>query len=579
MNPGFLSIWNALGERQRASALMLFGLLVLGMLLEMIGVGLVIPVFSLLSGDPGAFRNIPFEAWLPAVDLPDRRTLIRFTMLGLVVFFGLKLACQGLIAGRLAKFRYDLQADLSRRLFATFLGSPYAFHLKRNSTHLADTANTEAANAALGVHQGLTMVAELLVVVGVMVLLVAISPLAGTLIALLLALAGWAILRGTQKVLDVWGIRLRRHQTLKMQSLQQGLDGVKQIKLHRREAAILDQFEAHNSASAAAGQHHATMQAQPRLWLEFLAILGLAALVMFATPSASGGGPLPLIALFATAAIRLMPSANRIMNGYQSLRYFGPTMENVADELASERPLPRPPATHGSRRLDSELVLDGVSYAYPASATDALVDINLRIPRGSALGIVGRSGAGKSTLLDVLVGLLAPTAGQVRLDGRPIDLHSPDWQMGIGYLPQNIALLDDTIRRNVAYGLDDDAIDDAAVMTALGQAQLTGHIAGLPAGLDSVVGEHGVRFSGGQRQRLGLARALYGGPSLLVLDEPTSALDPETEADLMRTIFALRPDLTIVLASHRGAAIEGCDLVILVQDGRATPFTTGALEL
>jgi ABC-type multidrug transport system fused ATPase/permease subunit len=570
MNLGFLSIWRVLGDRQRLAAFRLFGLLVVGMLLEMIGVGLVIPVFSLLSGDLDSFQGILLPIWFGASNLSNRQALVTATMLGLVVFFGLKLACQGVIAGRLAKFRFNLQADLSRRLFATFLGNPYSFHLTHNSSHLTNTANHEAEHAALGVYQGLNMVAELLVVIGVMALLVVLSPATGIIIALLLSLAGWAILRGTQKVLDVWGERLRRHQKLKMQSLQQGLGGVKQIKLYRRETAILDQFELHNVASAAAGQHHTTMQAQPRLWLEFLAVLGLAALVLFAAPKASASGPLPLLALFAAAAFRLMPSANRIMNGLQSLRYFGPTMENVAAELASEPLLKPRPAPSALTRFDRDLVLQQVSYAYPEAASEALVDVSLRIAQGSALGIIGLSGAGKSTLLDVLVGLLPPSSGQVLLDGRPIDLHSADWQMGIGYLPQNVVLMDDTIRRNVAYGLADSAIDEAAVLEALDLAQLAAHVSSLPAGLDSIVGEHGVRLSGGQRQRLSLARALYGRPSLLVLDEPTSALDPDTEAELMQTIFALRPELTIVLASHRGAAIKACDLVIQMRDGKAS---------
>jgi len=310
------AIWQVLGPGRRAGLAGLLALMVFGMLLELAGVGLVIPVIQLLSGPVPRSEATLVGHWASFVGARDHGALVRVTMLCLVVFFAFKLACQALVALRLAAFRYDLQADISRRLYALYLAQPFGFHVRRNSAHLISTVSNEAHDAAQATHHGLALIAELLVICGLATLLIVASPLAGIAVASLVAFAGWFSLRLTRTGLNAWGVRLRHHQALKMKSLQQGLGGIKLIKLGGLESAALDHFDAHNLASTAAGRHHATMQALPRLWLEFLAVTGLAALVLLARPPAGDpAGLVPLLALVAAAAFRLIPSANRIING------------------------------------------------------------------------------------------------------------------------------------------------------------------------------------------------------------------------------------------------------------------------
>ena len=238
------------------------------------------------------------------------------------------------------------------------------------------------------------------------------------------------------------------------------------------------------------------------------------------------------------------------------------------EELSSE--LPSVPAAEERCSLcfRDALVLDGVSFAYEGAAAAALEKIDLAIPCGSAVGIVGNSGAGKSTLVDIMLGLLTPTSGHVLVDGDDIASHPRAWQRLVGYVPQTIFLCDDSIRANVAYGVDPAQIDEAAVLRAIAAAQLDQFVADLPAGLDTPVGERGVRLSGGQRQRIGIARALYRDPQVLVLDEATSALDTETERDVMQAVEALHGAKTLIIVAHRMSTVAKCDLLYRLDRGR-----------
>ena len=214
------------------------------------------------------------------------------------------------------------------------------------------------------------------------------------------------------------------------------------------------------------------------------------------------------------------------------------------------------------------LELSQITYSYPGAAEPALKDLSLTIQRGESVGFIGASGAGKSTLVDILLGLLTPDTGEVRVDGKDIQENLRNWQDQIGYVPQSIYLTDDTLRCNVAFGLTDEQIDDEAVQRAIQAAQLEEFVASLPEGLETIVGEHGVRLSGGQRQRIGIARALYHDPVVLVLDEATSALDAVTERDVMQAVYALHGDKTLLIVAHRLSTVAHCDKLVRLEEGR-----------
>jgi ABC-type multidrug transport system fused ATPase/permease subunit len=330
-------------------------------------------------------------------------------------------------------------------------------------------------------------------------------------------------------------------------------------------------------------QLQAALQQFPRLWLELLAIGGLALLV---TSMLAQGRDMvsivPTLGLFAVAAFRLMPSVNRVLAAVQSLRYAHVVIDTLYEEFKLD--VPEPVAnqangvTHPVSAFKAEIHLSILGYTYPNATLPAISDISITIQKGQSAGFIGPSGAGKSTLIDVILGLLPPSSGQVLVDGQDIGKNLRAWQDQIGYVPQMIYLTDDTLRRNVAFGLPDGQIDDTAVRRAIRDAQLEEFVASLPDGIESKVGERGVRLSGGQRQRIGIARALYHNPSVLVLDEATSALDSETEVDVMQAITALKGNKTILIVAHRLSTVKNCDQLYQLEHGKLVAYGT-AMEI
>jgi ATP-binding cassette, subfamily B, bacterial PglK len=278
----------------------------------------------------------------------------------------------------------------------------------------------------------------------------------------------------------------------------------------------------------------------------------------------------PTLGLFVMAAFRLMPSVNRLLSAGISLGYASPVINTLHKDLQLPAPEPPSPINNGTPPFAKEICITGIGFTYPDASTPALDSLSIVIPKGQSVGFFGPSGSGKSTLVDVVLGLLTPDKGQVVVDRRSIQDNLRAWQNQIGYVPQFIYLTDDTFRRNIAFGLPNDQIDDAAIRRAVKAAQLEEFVSGLPAGLETVVGERGVRLSGGQRQRIGIARALYHDPGVLVLDEATSALDAATEREVMQSVTALHGSKTILIVAHRLSTLESCDRLYMLEQGKVS---------
>jgi ATP-binding cassette, subfamily B, bacterial PglK len=562
-------IWTLLTFSERRSAVMLLGLMFIGMVLETLGVGLVIPAIALLTQADIA-RNYPvLQPTLQALGNPSQYSLAVGGMLVLVGVYFIKTLFLALLSWRQMRFAFDVQAELSQRLFTLYLRQPYTFHLQRNSAQLIRNAINEVGvftfNAIL---PGMLLLTESLVLLGLCSLLLVIEPLGALIVASVLGAAAWGFHLLTRGRIARWGEARQHHEGLRIQHLQEGLGGAKDVKLLGRETEFLDQYRAHNVQSARAGQLQLTLTQLPRLWLELLAVSGLAILVIsMLAQNRALEAVLPALGLFAAAAFRLMPSVNRVLGAVQSLRYGLP----VIDTLHAEFKLDVPEAAITRKSVTpfrATLELNQITYTYPSAAKPALNDISLAIQSGESVGFIGASGAGKSTLVDILLGLLAPDTGEVRVDGNDIQKDLRNWQDQIGYVPQSIFLTDDTLRRNVAFGLPDEQINDAAVQRAIRAAQLEEFVGSLPDGLETFVGERGIRLSGGQRQRIGIARAIYHDPAVLVLDEATSSLDTEIERGVMEAITALQGSKTILFIAHRLSTVEHCNRLYRLQDGR-----------
>jgi ATP-binding cassette, subfamily B, bacterial PglK len=582
LSPGPTTIqkmWDLLTADERRGARALLGLIFVGTVVETLGIGLIIPAIVLLTQRDVANHYPALRRAIEVVGNPGQRGFVVAGMSLLVAVYVVKTVILAVVAHQQQRFVFGVQVELSQRLFVVYLRQPYTFHLQRNSAQLIRNVMNEASVFAFNsIQGGMMLVAESMVLVGLAALLLFVEPVGAVIVATVLGTAAGAFHRLTHGRIVRSGQARQDHDGWSLQHLQQGLGSAKDVKLLGREADFLERYRVHVVESARAGQVAATLRQLPRLWLELLVVTGLALLVMrMATQDRAPETVLPTLGLFAAAGFRLMPSISRVIGAIQSLRFGSPAIDTLRAELslaAPEPAVPRPLVTP----LRTSLELNRVTFTYPGAPTAALTDLSLTIRRGESIGVVGDSGAGKSTLVDIVLGLLTPDRGEVRVDGEDVQNALRGWQDQLGYVPQSIFLTDDTIARNVAFGLPDAKIDTAAVWRAIRAAQLEEFVHGLPHGLGTVVGERGVRLSGGQRQRIGIARALYHDPAVLVLDEATSSLDLATERGVMEAVRTLHGRKTIVIVSHRLSTVEQCDRLYRLAHGRmveeGTPETT-----
>lgn len=494
---------------------------------------------------------------------------LRFLAIVTAAFFILK---SGLLLAKTyvqARVAHMTGANMANRLFEGYLAMPYSFHINNNSSELMRNASWAAdevvATFLTPVATILAQSAMLILLLGVLIATAPIVTLVtiGVLVPLVLVIA-----RLVRPRLHHLGTVTKESVTNALNSLQQSLHGIRDVKVLGRERYFGREFRATRWEMARARYQSATLSQVPSVAVETLVIVTI---IVFVAINSTGGidqSTLPTLALFAYAGMRMMPAVSKMVAGVNSLRYGQSVAETLAGSLrniASEASRP-PPGDVRPPEFAKELVLEDVLFAYD-SDSETLKSINLEIKRGESIGIVGETGAGKTTLLDVILGLLTPNSGSVRVDSEEIRDVLRGWHRIIGLVPQTIYLLDDTIRRNIAYGLSDDEIDDEAVEDAVELAQLSEFLATLPHGIETVVGERGVRLSGGQRQRVAIARALYRKPKVLIFDEGTASLDNLTEAELLRAIERLRDEHTILTVAHRLSTVKNCDRVILLEKG------------
>lgn len=556
----------------RKAALRLFGLMLIGMAFEALGISLVVPVIAVLMQDDSASR-IPFVSQVVRhFGQPGQATILAGAVLILFLVYLVKNLFLALLAWRQSTFAFASQARVAHKLFARYLAEPYIFHVQTNTAQLIRNVTTEAT--LFGSHAllpGMLLVAEAFVFAGIGALLLIFEPVGALIVGTVMGCAAWSFSRFTRSRVSRWGQLRQHHEGMKLRQIQQGLSGIKDVQLFGREAIFLAAFDNHNDSVARVGGRQSALQQMPRLWLEILAVGGLAALVV--SMLARGHTPAeiaPIVGLFAAAAFRLMPSMNRVLSALHALRYGLPVVDEIHQELMRPPPAhPAPPlAVDGISRFLYKIRIEELSYRYPDAPGQALKHVSMEISAGEAIGIIGTSGSGKSTLVDMLLGFLDPEEGCITVDGRDIRDDLRGWRHLVGYVPQSIYLTDDSLRRNIAFGVPEDEIDDSAVDRAISFARLDEFVATQPKGVHTSVGERGVRLSGGQRQRIGIARALYHDPPIVVLDEATGALDIATETEVMKAVMALHGQKTVVVVAHRLSTVEKCDRLCRLEHGQ-----------
>jgi ATP-binding cassette subfamily C protein len=560
--------WRLLTLRERLGAALLVLAMLFGALLETAGIGMVLPFLALLAAPETAIAGPILSRLAGWIDVSSPQAAVKAVAFLLFALLLVKNAY--LIALTWAQFHFlhGRQVRIASSLLRSYLAQPYEFFLDRNSSLLVRRLNLDIFHAFTMVVVPLSsIVVEGLVAICILLLLLVSAPGATLVTLSVFGVIGGTFYIVTGRILGRLGHRSREAGDLMIQSSTQALRGIKEAKVLGREDYFARVFDGRaNEYSKAVGAAHALANT-PRMLIETLTVAAILIVALLPTDSALGGA-LPTLGLFALAAVRLMPCANRIVYAISTARTGTAHFDSIYNDLSRPRPVRARHATDSASLSPfREIFLSEISYAYPGSDRPSLNCVTIRIRRGQRIALVGHSGAGKTTLADILLGLLHPTSGDIRVDGVVVPTLA-SLHLSMGYVPQSVYLLDDTVRRNVAFGIPDNDISEDTVWESLRAARLEEFVSSLPGRLESRVGENGVRFSGGQRQRLGIARALYGQPSLLVLDEATSALDGLTENEIRASVDSLSVDQTVIVIAHRISTIKTCDLLFFLKDGR-----------
>ena len=556
-------------ERRRLQLVALYGVLIAG--LDTLALLLVYALINLLSGQPvtGVVR------WLVDALQIDAADRYRAALILLVITAVLFVARSGLSVLGLwltVGAANAAQADLISRLLTGHAHAPQLLRLERNSSETLRTVLGSVDQVISGVvASSVALVANCAVAAAVALGLVLASPVVAVAITVYFALIAFVWARLVRGGLTRRGRQIQELNAERYKLVLQGISAAKELQLRGRAVFYADEAIARTRGMNTAARGAIVANGSLRYLLETSLVIGAVLVVAVAGVTSGRSAALPAVGLVLAGAFRLLPALNQILflsnqvqfnssaTGFveRELETFGAYGPEPGSELSDVAPL----------RFEDELRLEDVTFKYPTRAEPALHGVGLRLRAGESLGILGPTGSGKSTLLDIVLGMLDPDSGTITVDGVALAQRSKAWQRSIGYVPQDVYLVDDTLRANVALGWYGDEVDDERVTEAIRLAGLDEVVTDLPEGAETVVGERGVRLSGGQRQRVGLARALYTRPSVLVLDEATSNLDQATERRIVDTLAELRGGITMVIVTHRTASVVHCDRIVYLQGG------------
>jgi ABC-type multidrug transport system fused ATPase/permease subunit len=560
-----------LSNKQKNKLGVLVLLLLVGMLFEMAGLGVLLPALGIMIKSDITVSYPVLIPLIKALGNPNRVQLVLIVMMFLTLIYLIKTVLLIFIGWQQSKFTGELSADLSEKLFFGYLNQPYTFHLQRNSALLLRNIQTEVAQFTAVAQACMTLASEISILFGISILLLYSEPIGAISVTFFLATTAFVFHRLTRKRLLKWGQDRQYHAGYASQHLIQGLSGVKDLNLLGRGSFFLEQYANHNREYARIQIKTMTLSLAPRYYLELFAVFGLAGLiVIIVIQNRPIEALVPILGIFVAAAFRMLPSLNRIMSSIQIVKFTQSTLEVLYNEFVgiNQNRVKAEIGKSQKSNFNSDLFCSKISFSYLNSSNKAIEDISFKILRGQSVGLIGPSGSGKSTLVDIILGLLKPDSGDIKVDGQNLTDCLRDWQNKIGYVPQSIYLIDDSLRKNIAFGIKEEDIDDDAVIRAIKAAQLEEFVQDLPNKLETFVGERGVRLSGGQRQRIGIARALYHDPEVLVLDEATSALDMETEKEVMKSVNMLHGKKTLIIVAHRLTTVEDCDYLYKLEKGK-----------
>ncbi|WP_259077689.1 ABC transporter ATP-binding protein [Salinibacter ruber] len=572
-------LFDLLTPRERRHLVFLFCAVLVMASLQVVSVVSIMPFLS-VAADPASVHENVYLSWTyQALGFEETESFLIFLGLGSLTALLLSNAFIVLTTWALYRYAWGRNHSLSWRLLRSYLHHPYEYFLTRNSSELSKNILQEVKSVISGMLiPALRGMAKGIVALFIIGFLVFMDPLVALSVAAVLGCSYAAVYFLVRSRLDKYGEKRVEAETDRYQSVSEALGGIKEVKLRGKESTFLEQYIEPSELYARYQTRYQVIKKAPRYLLEGVAFGGIILIAVYLIAvRESIQQVIPMLGLYAFAGYRLMPALQQAFQGVASAHFNIAALKAIRrgmqDRLGSAsqvRGNGRKEETSTPLTLENNVSIDGIYFTYPNADEPAIKNLSVEIPANTTLGFVGKTGSGKTTAVDIILGLLRPQRGEIRVDGTPVqDTVVGRWQQNVGYVPQQIYLSDDTVARNIAFGVPEDQIDIDVVKDAARRAHIFDFVnRDLPDKWNTFVGERGVKLSGGQRQRIGIARALYHNPSVLVFDEATSALDQATEASVMEAIYDLEGDHTMLMIAHRLSTVKRADNIVMLEKGR-----------
>ncbi|MCR5507650.1 MAG: ABC transporter ATP-binding protein/permease [Lachnospiraceae bacterium] len=569
-------------KQKLQSVLLCIGLFI-GALFELAGVSFITQLVSIVT-DPQKIRtNALYKGIYDAFGMKDDRQFFLTFVIGLIILYLVKNAYLLWINYVQYTFIFNNQLRLSERLIDCYLKKPYTYHLDKNSAEMVRNVMLDSERFFQMLLSVFLMLSELLISVLLCFYLLTVDWFITLSVAVILGIFTVLYLVLFKNKAREYGRENQIYDGKMHQSINQALGAVKDIKILHREKYFVDAFGGYGRKKMRAVRNNNVLGQAPKYVIEAVCIGAVLLVLTFKIYRGEDlSSMITQLAAFALAAFKLLPSVSKINNFANLIIFLKPSVDLIYRDIKDTEDMKNFELTDAAEDFEIKdavsIKVDNLTYRYPHTERDVLKDVSIQIPLGYAVGLMGPTGAGKSTLADIILGILTPSSGAVYYGNMNVHEHPIKWSKKLAYIQQSIYLADESIRNNVAFGIDDDKIDEDKVWQALEEAQIKDFVKSLPDGLDTMVGERGVRLSGGQRQRIGIARALYDDPEILVLDEATSALDNETETAVMEAIDNLMGRKTLIIIAHRLTTLRNCQKIFKVEDGGVREVTYKEIE-
>ena len=563
-----------ISENHKKKLLILVFLLIIGMFLETIGIGIILPILQIILDPNIIYDVIFFKEILNYLGINQNEKIIFFVLGILIAVYFIKSIYLILLTFIQKRLLANILRYLTNTLFSSYLNEEYSFHLKNNSSALIKNLQAEVSLFTSYLSSIISIITEGVLLIAVVFTIIYFEPVAAITLFLFFSILALLFHQLTKTKISKWGQEREKSDKHLLKNIFESISGIKEIKLLNKEDFFQKLLEKQTKLKADIYTKQLTLNSIPRHYLELVSISGVVLIILVSlSHSPELKNVITTLGICLAGTFKIIPSFNRIIGSFQNIKFNAPSIDIIYDEMYSLKRKTKKTVKQTGIEFKSNLLIKNLHFSYLNSSKRVLNNINLKIEKGTTIGIIGGSGEGKSTLVNILIGLLNPTKGEIKVDNKLLDASNlKAFQGHIGYVPQDIYLIDDSIKNNIALGIHSNEISSKRLDKSIKDSQLSKFINSISEGIETMVGERGVKLSGGQKQRIGIARALYNDPDILVLDEACSALDIEIEKEVMKSINFLKRQKTIIIISHRHSSLIECDKIFEMESGQLNEY-------